>query len=369
MTAIFSTTQRERGSAWMMYWLAAMIAAIAMIGAEASASDGAAFPVKVMIVSMFGREAQPWITNLRLKNEIAVPGLPALYPVVRCNADGVCNVITGEGHANAAASIMALLLSRQFELTHTYFLIAGIAGVDPKRATVGSAAWARYVVDFGLESEIDAREMPAGWESGYFAIGSTGPGQLPKSTVKAYATEQFELNETLLQKILSLSSGVKLADSRAAQAYRAHYPAAPANQLPKILQCDTASGDTFWQGRLLGIHAEQWVALMTQGKGVYCTTEQEDNATMAALTRGAQAGLIDISRVALLRTASDFDRPYPGQSAYDSLIANSPAIPLAVENLYNAGLPWVNDVIANWPQWKEGVPPIATPAAGASPGT
>ncbi|HKN01141.1 MAG TPA: purine nucleoside permease [Candidatus Binataceae bacterium] len=345
-----------------------MIAGLATIGTEASASDLSGFPVKIMIISMFPREAQPWITNLRLDKEIAVPGLRTPDFAVHCNAEGVCNVIIGEGHANAAASIMALLLSRKFELTHTYFLIAGIAGVDPKRATVGSATRARYVVDFGLESEIDAREMPAGWESGYFALGSTGPGQPPKSKLRSYATEHYELNETLLQKILSLSSAVKLADSGAAQAYRARYPTPPANQPPKVIQCDTASGDTFWQGRLLGMHAEQWVALMTHGKGVYCTTEQEDNATMAALTRGAEAGLIDINRVAILRTASDFDRPYPGQSAYDSLIANSPPISLALENLYNAGVPWVNDVVANWPQWREGVPPIAAPAAGASPG-
>ncbi|MBP0533079.1 hypothetical protein J8J19_23205, partial [Mycobacterium tuberculosis] len=78
-----------------------------------------------------------------------------------------------------------------------YFVIAGIAGIDPGQGTVGSAAWARYAVDYGLSHEIDAREMPAGWPYGYFGIGTKGPGEKPPMD---YRTEVFQLNETLLQK-------------------------------------------------------------------------------------------------------------------------------------------------------------------------
>jgi purine nucleoside permease len=96
--------------------------------------------------------------------------------------------------------------------------------------------------------------------------------------------------------------------------------------------------------------------LLTGGNGVYCTTQQEDNATMAALTPGARAGLVDINRVALLRTASDFDRPFPGQSAYTSLITGGVGFPVATADLYNGAVPWVNDVVSNWSQWRQGVP-------------
>ena len=34
--------------------------------------------------------------------------------------------------------------------------------------------------------------------------------------------------------------------------------------------------------------------LLTDGKGIYCTTQQEDNATLNALTRAAQSGLVDL---------------------------------------------------------------------------
>ena len=37
---------------------------------------------------------------------------------------------------------------------------AGIAGINPERGTIGSVAWARYLVDYGISWEIDAREIP-----------------------------------------------------------------------------------------------------------------------------------------------------------------------------------------------------------------
>jgi purine nucleoside permease len=56
--------------------------------------------------------------------------------------------------------MMALILSEKFDLRNTYFLIAGIAGIDPNQGTTGSAAWARYLIDYGISWEIDAREIP-----------------------------------------------------------------------------------------------------------------------------------------------------------------------------------------------------------------
>jgi purine nucleoside permease len=92
--------------------------------------------VKVLIVNMFSFEAAPWLEALRPTHEIRVPGLSSDYPLVKCTADAVCEMITGMGHANAAASMMALLYSGAFDLRETYFIVAGIAGIDPKRGTI-----------------------------------------------------------------------------------------------------------------------------------------------------------------------------------------------------------------------------------------
>jgi purine nucleoside permease len=312
--------------------------------------------VKVMIVNMFGLEAAPWLEALRPTQEIRVPGLSSDYPTVRCNADAVCQMTTGMGHANAAASMMAVIFSGLFDLHQTYFVVAGIAGIDPLRGTRGSAAWARYVVDSGIAHEIDARELPRGWQDGYFGVLKDSPDQVPKFE---YHTEVFRLDETLLQKALALSQGVTLEDGAALRAYRRHYGTAPANQPPTVIQCDTLSADTWWSGRRLGEHARRWTRLLTDGQGVYCTSQQEDNATLNVLTRGSQSGLVDLRRVAVLRSGSDFDRPYPHQGVLESMQAQrtlAGAVSISADNLVRAGMPLVEAIVQHWDGWRDGVP-------------
>lgn len=314
-------------------------------------------PLKVLIISMFEPEAAPWIAPLKLTDSIPVPGLLPESPALRCNADDVCLLTAGMGHANVAASTMAVTLDPRFDLRQTYFLIAGIAGIDPARGTLGTAAWARYLVDFGIAHELDAREMPKGWASGYFGIMTRGPGEKPKLE---YHTEVAQLDEALLQKALALTKNAPLADSDAAKAYRKRYKQAPANQPPTVTQCDTLGGDTWWHGHKLGEQARAWTRVLTDGKGVYCTTQQEDNATYNALARAGASGKVDIKRLAVLRTASNFDRPHSGQSAYASLMASTAGTPggfvPATQNLYAVGGLLVNDIVSHWEQWKLGVP-------------
>lgn len=139
--------------------------------------------VKVMIVTMFGPEGQIWLDKLGPWQTVSVPGLSPDYPDVHCNRDDVCVITTGMGHANAAASIMALTFSDRLDLRHTYFLIAGIAGIDPARGTLGSAAWAKYLVDFGIQWEIDAREKPADWPTGFLGINTKARTTNRRSTI------------------------------------------------------------------------------------------------------------------------------------------------------------------------------------------
>ncbi|SMP59491.1 purine-nucleoside phosphorylase [Noviherbaspirillum suwonense] len=339
---------------------AAMAAAGALTFAWYASSVGAQTtaprPVKVLIISMFVAEAQPWIDKLALGQAITVPGLSPAYPQVHCNADDVCQVTTDMGKANAAASISALVYSGQFDLSQTYFLVAGIAGVDPEQGTTGTAAWSRYLVDWDLSWEIDARERPAGWNTGFLGINTKTPGEKPPLD---YGSEVFQLNEALLQKALALSTNATLTDSPTAQAYRAQYAVAPGNQPPRVTQCDAMTGNTWFHGDLLGQRARAWHKLMTDNKGTYCMTAQEDNATYKALQRGAEAGLLDLQRVAVLRTASNFDRPHPGQTAAESLKANSGGFGPSTANLVVAGQPLVTDIVTKWASWKNGVP--ATP--------
>ncbi|KAJ7198271.1 purine nucleoside permease [Mycena pura] len=319
---------------------------------------------KVMILSMFSDEADVWYNiaefNVLARN-ISVPGLSPLYPQVHCTKDGsICQLTVGEGEINAASSIAALVHSPLTCLTHTYFLLAGIAGVNPKVATIGSVTFARYAVQVGLQYEIDAREIPANFSTGYFPQDTTAPGQFPTTL---YGTEVFEMNEALRQLAFAAAKKAKLVDSPDAQQMRMQYAAspifAPPNEVgPSVVLCDTATSDTFWSGALLGEAFENTTKVFTNGAGVYCTTQQEDNATLTALLRGALSMLVDFSRIIVMRSASDFDRPPPGQSAVDQLLGPAPGFEPAILNLHVAGVEVVNMIVDAWPStFKDGIEP------------
>ncbi|HEX6703944.1 MAG TPA: purine nucleoside permease [Albitalea sp.] len=326
-------------------------------GSVGLAADAAPRVVKVLVITMFPPEAQPFVDAFALDEKIPVPGLSPDHPELRCNADDVCLVIAGMGHANVAASTLAVTLDPRFDFRRSYVLIAGIAGIDPAQGTLGTAAWARWLVDVGIAHEIDAREMPAHWRSGYYGILTQGPGEKPKLE---YHTEVARVDEALLQAALALSRDATLADDPKARAYRSRYREAAARAAPHVTQCDTLGGDTWWHGHRLGAHARAWTKLMTDGQGRYCTTQQEDNATYNALERAAAAGRVDLKRLAVLRTGSNFDRPHPGQSAHASLIASTTGATggfgIATKNLAHVGGLLVRDIVARWPLWREGVP-------------
>jgi adenosylhomocysteine nucleosidase len=325
--------------------------------APVAESSGSVLAPKVIVVTMFPPEAEPWITTLGLTQDLPIDGLRPEHPALKCNAQGVCLVITGMGHANAAASTLAVALSPKLDLRKSYWIVSGIAGIDPNQGTLGSAAWARWLIDFGIAHEIDAREMPRGWRTGYLGVMTKGPNTKPAFD---YRTEVFRLNEPLLQQALRLSRGVPLTDSAEAQAYRRRYPQAKAKAKPTVMQCDTLAGDTWYHGRLLAEHAARWTKLLSDGQASYCTTQQEDNATADALARATAAGRADVQRLAVLRTASNFDRPYPGQSAWDSLKASTSGatggfLPATRNGVIAAG-PLVQDIVQRWDLWREGVP-------------
>ena len=330
------------------------IARLAFMAVPGLASAQApALAPKIVVITMFSGEAKPWLDGEKLTRKIAVPGLSKAFPEVGCSEAGLCVVTTNMGYANAASSISALIYGGRFDLSQTYFLIAGIAGVDPAHGTLGSAHWARYAIDGGLQNEIDAREIPEGWSSGYLAIGAGAPGV---KVEQRYASEVYRLDEELLQAAFRLSKGTELSDNDTAKAYRAHYGAAPASAPPSVTICDTVSSDTWWHGAKLGDAMQAFAKLLTDGAADPCTTQQEDNATLTALRRGADAKLLDFSRVALLRTASNFDREAPGQTAAESLSAKSGGYLPSVTNAYRVGSALAHAIVADWPSWSAGPP-------------
>src|SRR6202171_5959158 len=183
--------------------------------------------VKVVVVTMFERgadtgdepgEFQYWVERSKLDRVIP---FPQGYHDLRMNRDGVLGIVTGIGTAKAAASIMALGLDPRLDLRKAYWLVAGIAGIDPADGSVGSAAWAEWVVDGDLAREIDARELPAGWKTGYVPWGKKVPYELPR--VNLDVGESYHLDAKLVDWAFQLTRNVSLSDSAEMRKEREQY--------------------------------------------------------------------------------------------------------------------------------------------------
>ena len=316
-------------------------------------SHYALFQPKVVVISMFELERDPWLELLDFKHNITLPGLSPIYPTVHCTTNySICQVTTGEGEINAAASITALSLSPLFDLTKTYFLIAGIAGGMPEYTTLGGVTFAKYAVQVGLEYQIDPREVEKtnpDWNTGYFAYGTKNPFTYPKNV---YGTEVFEWNEKLRDRAVDLASKVELDKGTKQNAkFRALYKEEAAKKEPFIAKCDVLTSDNYFSGPLLDEYFSNFTKLMTNGSGIYCSTAQEDNASLEALTRMDQYGLVDYERIVVMRTISDFAVPPPSMANNTVKFfteADQGGIGASLTNLVKAGLPFVHDVIENW---------------------
>ena len=166
-------------------------------GAFGATPPVAPIPVKVVVVAMFELgadtgdapgEYQFWVEREHLDQVLP---FPAGNRDLRMNSNGVLAVLTGEGTAKAAATIMALGLDPRFDLSKAYWLVAGIAGADPAKSSLGSAVWTDYVVDGDLGYEIDAREIPADWTTGYIPLGKKSPFEPP---AEAKQGQLYQLN-------------------------------------------------------------------------------------------------------------------------------------------------------------------------------
>jgi purine nucleoside permease len=315
-------------------------------------------PVKVVVVAMFEvgndtgdtpGELQYWVERDHLDRSYP---LPAGYHALRMNGEGEMAVLTGQGTAHAAATIMALGLDPRFDLSHAYWLIAGIAGGSPNRVSLGSAAWARWVVDGDLGYEIDAREMPADWPTGYIPLRKTKPFEPPAAPLDGQA---YELNAAIANWAFDRTRNTPLPDSDKLKEVRSHFDGAAAQNPPSVLMGDEVSSSTYWHGKLSDAWAAEWMRYFTDGKGEFATTAMEDTGTLQSLRFLANAGRIDWSRVMVLRTVSNFDQQPRGMSAADSLahqrIGSYSAYLPSLESAYTVGHVVVHELLTHWSKY------------------
>ena len=339
--------------------------------ATAASAKPRPIPVKVVVVAMFEvgadtgdqpGELQYWVERDHLDR---VYPLPAGYHPARMNASGEMAILTGQGTAHAAATIMALGLDPRFDFTHAYWIVAGIAGGSPDRISLGSAAWARWVVDGDLGYEIDAREITPGWTTGYIPLRKSKPFEPPAAPLDG---QVYALNASLAEWAFNLTRSTPLADSDKLKEIRTHFDGAAAQRPPFVTMGDEISSSTYWHGKLLDVWAAEWVPYFTGGKGEFATTAMEDTGTLQSLQSLASAKRVDLNRVLVLRTVSNFDRQPRDLSAAESLATQrigkySGYLP-SLEAAYTVGHAVVSELLTHWPKYQQTIPIADQPASG-----
>jgi purine nucleoside permease len=352
-----------------------LLLAIANCACVLSSSGQAAEPqkieIKVVVISMFEQgadtgdapgEYQYWVEREHL--DTVLP-FPQGYHNLRLNPrTGVLGLLTGVGTAHAAASVMALGLDPRFDLTHSYFLVAGIGGIDPAAGSLASAVWSDWIVDGDLGYEIDAREIPhdtpeqrALWTTGYIPLRKSVPYEEP---VDPDSTAVYRLNRALVDWAFQLTKDIALPDPPEMKELRMQFEGDMAHRPPFVLRGDNLSASTFWHGKLMNEWAENWVKYMTGGQGTYAICGMEDTGTLQSLTFLANAHKVDINRVLVLRTASNYDVPRKGQTAAESIAATkighySAFLP-SLDSAYRVGHVVVDSLVDHWAEDRDHIP-------------
>jgi len=320
-------------------------------------------PVKVVVVTMFEigndsgdtpGEFQHWYDGEHLTHRYA---LPAAYHDAMMNDDGVLGIVTGIGTGRAAATIMALGTDPRFDLTHAYWVVAGIGGIDPAMGSLGSAVWSEWIVDGDLAYEIDPREAPKSWTTGYVPLRKSTPYEQPRTEDSGIV---FHLNPDLVQWAYNTTKNVDLGDTLEIKARRMEFAGDNAQRPPFVLRGDNVSAMTFWHGKLMNQWARDWVKYQTDGNGTYAICGMEDTGTLQSLTWLAKAKLVDLQRVLVLRTASNYDQQRQGITAAESLaetkITKYSAFVPALKAAYKVGDTVVRDILAHWAHDRDALP-------------
>lgn len=354
----------------------AMLAATAATAKEPPVPDlphVQPIPVKVIVVANFEPgedmgdapgEFQLWAEREKLTEVIPIRG--ALHPLRR-NAEGLYGIRWGSPDTmlgGVAEQLMSLLVDTRFDFSKTYWLFTGISGVDPQVASVGSAAWARWVVQGDTLREFDDREIPRDWPYGLFAIGAKAPDKLPDNpdsfagmTDAGKLSMAAPLNQGLTRWAFEMTKDVAIPDSPALQRARAAWTGFPnAQRPPFVLMGETLGSVRYWHGPGRTQWARDWVKLWTGGRGRFVMTNMESQSLAGAMLIASKQGLVDMNRVLVLRTASNPSTPPPGATAVESVGDEGPGQMVAFEANYRVGAPVVHELLKNWSRYAASVP-------------
>jgi len=112
----------------------------------------------------------------------------------------------------------------------------------------------------------------------------------------------------------------------------------------------------------LNRRAADWLSYWTGGRGRFVMTAMEETGTLQALSFLARAGRVDMGRILVLRTGSNYTIPPSGMSAAENLTAMSltqnPGYLPALEAAYCVGRRVVDEIVENWVVFRDTNPSV-----------
>lgn len=359
------------GSAPRVTWLILSALVLALSVSPVHSAEPGKIPVRMVVVTTFELGNDTGDTPGEFQNWVEKLPLPETLPFplgnhhIRYNAEKqVLGIVTGEGSLRAAASIMALGLDKRFDLSKAYWIVPAIGGIDPTYASVGSAAWAEWIIDRDLNFEIDQRDAPADWSTGHIPLGRSTPFEAPTPALdRMNGVNGYHLNPDLVEWAYQLTRNVPLDDTADLKKIRASYARYPnALKPPFVLKGDEVSASDWWLGDHMNTLAEQWMFYWSGGKGSAVTTAMEDCGILTSLTQLSHTHRVRMDRVLILRTGSDYTVPGEGQTAAQLLAGEASedaalsAFMPSVEAAYRVGSPVVNEITGHWAKYAEHTP-------------
>jgi purine nucleoside permease len=168
------------------------------------------------------------------------------------------------------------------------------------------------------------------------------------------------LNSSLVDWAFRLTKDIKLEDTPGIRERRQQFAPEAAKRPPFVLRGGNLSASTFWHGKLMDEWAHDWVKYQTDGKSTYAVCGMEDTGTLQSLTWLAKAGKVDINRVLVLRTASNYDQQREGTTAAESLaetkLRQYSAYMPSLDSAYRVGHVVVDALVSNWSDTRDHLP-------------
>lgn len=221
------------------------------LNARSAAAAAASFPTDgsevivphLVVVTAMHSELERWIDRLPLGQ--------TLSSELWWNGTlGILGMVTGEGMRRAAISTTALGYDNRFDVRSSYWMFAGIAGVDPDAGSIGSAFWAEAIIHADAGNMFDAREIPASFNGTTilpsnrdFPFGAPPPTD---AEIGSQGGIVYDIS-ILADYAYNVTRSIMLPDDASLLAIRAQYAeGTPARMPPSVRLGNVVSSNLFW---------------------------------------------------------------------------------------------------------------------------